>query len=329
MSLRLIVNSNALRSSRGVLRLYEHIVPHLHWPSSIETTRDSPHGAIARAQELLRLGSRDAIFWSPTHRGPLFAHHHVISVHDCINIQYVYRNDWRLAAYRRLFNAILKRAEVVVALSQATRRAILENYSVEDGKIVVIPAGFDAPADAAGGQPATDADAPFVLMVTNALPHKNTENACAAFAKSTARKRGVMLRIVGSIAPQALASLSASGARVEIHDRVEDSVLARWYRSCVFLFSPTLAEGYNLPVAEAIASGANVLCSEISVHREFFAPYASFFDPTRIDAMVEALDAALVQGGRWHPFDPAAPHRTFIDMAADYRGVFERICQAV
>jgi glycosyltransferase involved in cell wall biosynthesis len=325
MTLRLIVNSSALRSSLGVQRLYDHILPHLHWPSPIEVTRGSSIGAIARVQELLRRGSKDAIFWSPTHRGPLLAHHHVVSVHDCINIEYTYRHDWRLPAYRRLFNAVLKAAEAVVALSQATRHAILANYSVDEAKIVVIPAGFDPPALAAAAP--TNPAAPFVLMVTNALPHKNTLNACEALAKSNAPRAGVTLRVVGSVAPQALELMARAGLKFEIHRRVDDETLAEWYRGCLFLFSATLAEGYNLPVAEAIASSANVLCSDIPVHREFFSSHAAFFDPTRIEAMVAALNAGLTRTGRWYPFDRAAPHRTFIDMAADYRAVFERISQ--
>jgi glycosyltransferase involved in cell wall biosynthesis len=326
MTLDLIVNSSALRSSLGVRRLYARIVAHLGWPTPIEMTRESPNGAIARLQELLRVGRKDAIFWSPTHRGPLRAHHHVVSVHDCINIDYVYRDDWRLPAYRRLFNAVLQRAEAVVALSHATREAILNNYAVDAAKIEVIAAGFDPPARilAAAGA----AGVPFILMVTNALPHKNTEAACAAFVASDALKLGLVLRVVGNIAPAALALLSRAGAKLEIRANIDDATLTEWYRGCAFLFSATLAEGYNLPIAEAIASGANVLCSDIPVHREFFEPYAEFFDPTHTDAMVAALNAALLRGGgRWHRFDPAAPHRTFIDMAADYRRLFERISQ--
>jgi glycosyltransferase involved in cell wall biosynthesis len=312
-----------------VRRLYAHIVAHLDWPTPIEMTRDASSGALARLQELLRVGRKDAIFWSPTHRGPLHAHHHVVSVHDCINIEYVYRHDWRLPAYRRLFNAVLRRAEAIVALSHATRDAILQNYAVDAAKIEVIPAGFDAPAKLTPGPPADGSTpgAPFVLMVTNGLPHKNTERACTAFLASSAVKLGLGLRVVGSVAPAALALLSRGGARLEIHASVDDATLTEWYRDCAFLFSATLAEGYNLPVAEAIASGANVLCSDIPVHREFFEPYAEFFDPTRTEDMVAAIDTAIARRGRWHRFDPRAPHRTFRDMAADYRRLFERISQ--
>jgi glycosyltransferase involved in cell wall biosynthesis len=324
----LIINSvAALGSSLGVRRFFTGVMQHLAWPAKVEITKAPRFRAFARASELLQVGRKDAIYWSPTHRGPLRAHHHVVSVHDCINIEYTYRDDWRLPAFRRLFNVVLDRSEAIVALSHATRSAILRNYKIDESKIVVIPAGFDMPAQASGGllHTAESVDPPFVLMVTNALPHKNTSRACRAFADSRAREKGTILRVVGSVAPDGLENLSRAGIKVDLHDHVDDSTLMDWYRTCNFFFSPSLAEGYNLPIAEAISAGANVLCSDIPVHREFYSGQATFFDPARLDAMVEALNTALARSGRWHDLIDPSKQRSFRDMAADYRALFEQI----
>jgi glycosyltransferase involved in cell wall biosynthesis len=324
----LIINSTAaLRSSLGVRRLFSGIMQHLEWPSEVSYTKAPRFGIPERVSELLQRGRKDAIFWSPSHRGPLDAHHHVVSVHDCINIEYVYRDDWRLPVFRRLFNVVLDRAEAIIALSNATRNAVLRNYKVDDSKIVVIPAGFELPDRLTNDLPAIkrDSSRPFALMVTNSLAHKNTVGACRAFAKSRAAEKGVVLRVVGSIAPEASLICSSSGIELDLHDHIDDTTLMAWYKTCAFLFSPTLAEGYNLPVAEAIASDANVLCSDIPVHREFFDGRATFFDSASLDAMVEALNAAYERDGRWHRPPDSSRSRTFRDVAADYRSLFERI----
>ncbi len=326
--MNLIINSNAaLRSSLGVRRFFTGVMQYLEWPSEIRFTRPPRIRALERVSELLQRGGKGAIFWSPSHRGPLYAHHHVISVHDCINIEYVYRNDWRLPMFRRVFNVVLDRAEAIVALSNSTRNAILRNYRVDDSKIVVIPAGFDAPSQSSSELYANrqSGDRPFALMVTNSLAHKNTVDACRAFASSRAAEKGVVLRVVGSLAAGASLVCSKAGVELDLHDHVDDSTLMGWYRTCAFLFSPTLAEGYNLPVAEAIAAGANILCSDIPVHREFFEGWATFFDATRLDAMVEALNWAYERDGRWHGSMDTLRSRTYRDMAADYRSLFERI----
>jgi len=69
--------------------------------------------------------------------------------------------------------------------------------------------------------------------------------------------------VVGSLPSAALDLLEQGDAKIEVHAHVEDARLQEWYKSAAFLLSPSLAEGYNLPVAEAIASGGNVLCSDI------------------------------------------------------------------
>jgi glycosyltransferase involved in cell wall biosynthesis len=322
----LIINSvAAARSSLGVRRLFAGVMRHLAWDAQVSFTKLPKSAPAARAAELLQLGRRDAIFWSPTHRGPLFAHHHVMSLHDCINVEYTYRGDWRLPAFRRMFNVVLGNAEVVVALSHATKEAALRNYTIDAAKIVVIPAGFDSPAAAPSELPA-DAGPPFILMLTNAYPHKNSLRACRAFVNSIAPGNGYELRVVGSL-PPAVEELSGAGAaKIKVHHHVDDGRLQEWYRRAAFLFSPSLAEGYNLPVAEAIASSANVLCSDIAVHREFFAGHAEFFDPSREDAIVAALNAAVMNAGRrWHPRPGELHLRSFKDMADDYRAVFRGV----
>jgi glycosyltransferase involved in cell wall biosynthesis len=322
----LIINSMAAaRSSLGVRRLFQGIMQHLAWDSKVGFSKLPKWAPIARAAELLQMGRRDAIFWSPTHSGPLFAHHHVVSLHDCINVEFTFRDDWRLPAFRRMFNQVLSNAQVVVALSRATKDAALRNYTLAESKIMVIPAGFDIPPETADAatQPAY-AGPPFILMLANALPHKNALRACRAFLNSIAPKNGFVLRVVGSLPPAALDSNGAS--HIEVHAHVADAQLRSWYKSAALLFSASLAEGYNLPVAEAIASGANVLCSDIAVHREFFAGRAAFFDASSEDAIVQALNAAVMKTGTcWYPGASSGRLRSFKDVADDYRAVFRGI----
>jgi glycosyltransferase involved in cell wall biosynthesis len=323
----LIVNSlAAARSSLGVRRLFAGVMQHLAWDSKVSFTKLPKMAPVARVVELLQMGRRDAIYWSPTHRGPLWAHHHVVSLHDCINVEYTFRNDWRLPAFRRMFNQVLANAQVVVALSRATKDAALRNYTLVESKIVVIPAGFDMPPETARVTGLPYSGPPFILMLTNALPHKNSLRACRAFFGSIAPRNGYVLRVVGSLPPAALDLGGLHAAKIEVHAHVADAELRGWYQSAAFLFSPSLAEGYNLPVAEAIASGGNVLCSDIAVHREFFEGHAAFFDPGSEDSIVEALNAAVMKAGtRWYPGASNSRLRSFKDMADDYRALFRGI----
>ena len=329
--MKLIINEPAvLRSSLGAVRYYQGVAKHLCWPGKIEKMRmRNVPGIFERIGEFLPHGRQDAILWSPCHRGPVFARNHVVTVLDCLNIQYTYRDDWRLPLLRRTFALLLGNATAVVTISDATRDAVLDCFGIDPEKVVSIPGPADFRDEFALGiaeSPGADADgSDFILMITNTLPHKNTARAAQALAASTAARRGVKLRVVGSLDPEGMALCAAAGLVVEQYRKVEDAALRNWLRKSRFLFSPSLQEGLNLPVGEALSLGGNVLCSDIAVHREFYDGAVLFCDPLEPRAMTAAIDDALSRNAPWKLPGPVRPRRTFADVAAGYRAIFERV----
>ncbi|HEY4083307.1 MAG TPA: glycosyltransferase [Burkholderiaceae bacterium] len=324
--MKLIVNGSAvLRSSRGVRRYYNNISQYLSWPAGMSMSAVHNSGAINRLKELLYRGSRDAILWSPAQRGPLRALHHVVTVHDCINVEYTYRDDWRLPILRQATQQLLSNAEHIVAISHATEAALLRNYRIRPESLVVIPTSSDVQiASDLGGAPGIDGGGPpFILLVTNSLPHKNALRTCQALARSRARAEQVALRVVGSLPSEALDACLAGGISVEIDSAISDATLRDWYRGCRFLLAPSLSEGHDLPVAEALTLGVNVLCSDIAAHREFFDGLVTYFDPFDTEAISSAIDQALDRGGRWSP--GPLPTRSFADVAGDYLELFSAV----
>jgi glycosyltransferase involved in cell wall biosynthesis len=322
----LLVNGLAvMRSSLGVRRYYDSVMRHLDWPGRVKVSRSTRWRALDRAAELLHPGRSDAVFWTPCQRGSLLARHHVVTVHDCINVEFVYRDDWRLPHFRRMFNQVLDNAEGVVAISNATRDAMLRHYRIDAAKITVIRSGCDVLDGATAMALAPDAvesGEPFVLMVTNALPHKNNLAACLAYANSRAVGDKVALRVVGQFPDAAREACLRAGVPLQLHTQVDDATLGAWYRQCRFLLSPSLAEGHNLPIAEALQLGANVLCSDIPVHREFYDGQVALFEPGRPGSLEAAIDAALLRPGRWFDAAVQVGRRSFRDVAAAYRGLF-------
>ncbi len=61
-----------------------------------------------------------------------------------------------------------------------------------------------------------------------------------------------------------------SNIKDHVHERgaVSDGELARMIAGARALLMPSFAEGYGLPVVEALAMGVPVLCSDIEAHRE-------------------------------------------------------------
>ena len=90
------------------------------------------------------------------------------------------------------------------------------------------------------------------------------------------------------------AALRARTRQLEIDDRVHflgfvaGAELADLYRSASMLVFPTLAEGFGLPIAEAMACGTPVVASDRPVHREIAGEAGELVDP---------LDAAAIAAG--------------------------------
>ena len=100
-----------------------------------------------------------------------------------------------------------------------------------------------------------------------------------------------------------------------------DSRLFELYSNALFLLSPSLSEGHNLPIGEAIESGSNVLCSDIAVHREFYDGMVKFFNPYDIADMTDSINAAIKKEGSWCQVIHK-PKKNLLDAANNYRRLF-------
>jgi glycosyltransferase involved in cell wall biosynthesis len=323
----LIINGTAARhSSLGARRYFGGIMAHLEWPGRVITSPPAANPRLVRVKELFDRGRRDAIYWSPAHRGPLFAHNHVVTVLDCINIEHTYSSDWRLPLLRANLMLLMGQARRIVTISAATKAAILRNFSIDPEKIVVIPGPIDLPLlfEPVEPKPELVSSGPFILMVTNALPHKNTTRAAQALAASRAAACGATIRVVGSISSEARAACLAANLKVEEHRGIDDATLDAWIRQSMFLMSPSLDEGLNLPIADSVRVGTNVICSDIAVHREFYDGSVVFFDPANVEAIRFAVDDALEREGCW--FAPQIKPQFGVATVADsYRQLFQQI----
>ncbi|MDP3417586.1 glycosyltransferase family 1 protein [Falsiroseomonas sp.] len=82
--------------------------------------------------------------------------------------------------------------------------------------------------------------------------------------------------------------------------RVSDGVVAGLMDQARALLMPSFIEGFGLPVAEALARGTPVLCSDIAAHREIGGEVPEFLDPLDLPAWQRAVEAYAA---------PATPRR--------------------
>jgi glycosyltransferase involved in cell wall biosynthesis len=193
------------------------------------------------------------------------------------------------AVFRAVVPRSVRRAARVLAISQRTKRDLVELYGVPEDKVVVTLLGVD-PAF----RPGADGLGTYLLFV-GAIQDRKDPLAAAAAASSL----GLPLVAVGPEKDRALAEqLRVAG--VDVRGYVPKDELARLYRDAAALVLPSRYEGFGLPVVEAMASGTPVVAAPDEALQEVAGDAAVFAPPEELAAGVEqalADRARLVAAG--------------------------------
>lgn len=203
---------------------------------------------------------------------------------------------------RLLFRASAQRAEQIFTVSDYTRRQIIARYGVATEKVHITYNGFDA-APAAASRGGKLPAAPYFLYVGRLEKRKNVDLLIGALARAGAAREARLL-IVGQrhSASPALLKLIEQSPNVEHRENVDNDELDMLYRGARAFVYPSSAEGFGLPVLEALARGVPVITSDRTSLPEVGGDLVRYFDPTAVGA-VERL-ASILDEAWVHPQPP-------------------------
>ena len=171
---------------------------------------------------------------------------------------------WDLATFKVFVRSSVKRARHVFAISERTKRDLVELYKTPPEKITVTPLAPDPEF-----RPAAEHDS-FLLFVSAIEPRKQPLDAIDA-ANAVGRK----LVVVGPKKDAELvAELERRGA--DVRGYVPKDELVRLYQSAACLVFPSRYEGFGLPVVEAMACGTPVVAAPEPAMQEVAGDAAVF-----------------------------------------------------
>jgi glycosyltransferase involved in cell wall biosynthesis len=200
----------------------------------------------------------------------------------------------------------IDRADAVIAISESTRRDLIERMGAPPDRVHAIPlAASDTfsrvndPARLEAVRSRYDLPAAFILFVGTIEPRKNLARLLAAYAElPPALRAEVALVVTGhrgwleSHLPRRAAELGvAEGVRFTGSVPAED--LPALYSLATLFAYPSISEGFGLPVIEAMACGAPVLTSNAAALPEVVGDAALLVDPLDRDAIARGLARLL------------------------------------
>jgi glycosyltransferase involved in cell wall biosynthesis len=226
---------------------------------------------------------------------------HVITLHDVTFFKLNTFNAVTTFGMRQVVALAARHADRLIAGTAAARDEVVGQLALEPQRFSVVHHGA---TPAAWGSATPEARVRerlglgarrVVLCVAAKRPHKNQELLVRAAALLPA---DVVVVLAGHPEPydRELRSLAAALGVVEkviFADYVPPNDLeALWDMAGCAAF-PTRAEGFGLPMIEALLRGIPVACSDLPVLREVGGEFPFFFDPDDAEGAARAVGSAL------------------------------------
>lgn len=143
-------------------------------------------------------------------------------------------------------------------------------------------------------------DGNYVLFVGGADVRKNLDVVVEAFRRLCSMDRGTARLVIGGGYPKewqnrllAQCGTNLQSGVIQFLDHIDDEELARRYHGASVTVVASVAEGFSMPVIEAMACGSPVLVSDIPVHRELVTSPELRFDPRDAGQLAVKLGRAL------------------------------------
>lgn len=230
--------------------------------------------------------------------------------------------SWKKAWLRAAHRKTLRRADVVVTISQAVKDELLREHGskwVDRVRPIWNPISLDR---FAGKEKQSFTDGrPYLLSVGIDRPSKNLATLIRAFDRIKDRMPDHLLVLAGEVRAQRpgrrqhhadttrrapptvdLVRDLGLGDRVKITGYISDAQLGALYRDADLFVFPSTFEGFGMPAIEALASGTPTLTTALPVLREITMGHARCLDDPYDDAvMAEAIVEMVGQGTAGRP----------------------------
>jgi len=236
----------------------------------------------------------------PTYYDPWFLPHlggrpYVVTVYDMAHERFpeLFAADDPTRARKA---AVVEGAARVLAISESTKRDVVEYLGVPAERVTVVHLAASRLGGAAAARPPGLPER-YLLFVGQRGAYKNFQPWVEAIAPLLRQDRALGLVCAGGrpLSGSELAALERLGIGGQVHHRVgvDDADLGALYRHARLFAFPSRFEGFGIPLLEAFDCGCPVVASDRSSLPEVGGDAAAWFDPDDPDSMREVTASVL------------------------------------
>lgn len=203
----------------------------------------------------------------------------------------------------------LENAKIIIAVSEFTKKEMVEFYKADQEKIKVVYNGFNNELY----RPIQDAEkikqvlskygikTPYIFYAGRLEKKKNTAKLVEAYAVMRQKFREIKHNLV--LLGRAGLGFDEVKYVIEEYNLEENVIITGWipeadmpyiYNGAVLFVFPSLYEGFGIPLLEAMASGVPIAASNIASIQEVVNGSALLFNPENKEDMAEKMAKILL-----------------------------------
>ncbi len=227
-----------------------------------------------------------------------------------------------LVGFVPLWERTAERASRFVCVSQTTARELLQRYPETGPRVRVVPNGVDPDFTPAAEGPALErtrrryaGGQRFFLYLGTLEPRKNVESLVVACERLWGRRRSRPDLVLAGGVGWRTSSLIRRIARSPFRDKIHVSgyapreVARDLFQAAEVFVYPSFAEGFGLPVLEALACGVPVVASTAEALQEVGGDAALYAEPEDVPGLAFQMERALEEEQTRERLRRAGPQR--------------------
>ncbi len=252
-----------------------------------------------KPNSIYRLKSQNFDIFHPTYYDPYFLDYignkpFVLTVYDMIHEKFsdMFAPLDKTSIQKRL---LVEKATKVIAISQSTKKDLIELFGTDESKIEVVYLGNSMCSNNSDNEK-LDIPKKYMLFVGSRGAYKNFERFIVSVSEILNKDKDLYVICAGGgkFNAQELDSFLNLNIDEQVKQyNLDDNTLANLYKNAQLFVFPSLYEGFGIPILESFACECPLVCSDTSSLPEVAGDAAQYFNPYSEESIKDAVEIVL------------------------------------